>query len=344
MVPRSPLSIALLSALSTSAVMGAALYWGPWGNGARLAAEAIGIYMLIAFVVAFTVTFLLVRGFVQQRVDLIHRTMHEARGGRSARAPLGGEDLGEVDAEVSAWAVDKRAELSGLRERERYRREFIGNLAHELRTPIFNIQGYILTLLEGGLEDPKVNREFLERAGKGADRMVRIVEDLGMVSQLESGVLDMRLERTDLNGPVDQSIRDMRKRAAARNFTFRNEIGDDTFALADADRLEQVLGNLFTNALHYGREGGHCTVRAFDIGEQVLVEVADDGPGIAAEHLPRLFERFYRVGSSRARSEGGTGLGLAIVKHIVESHRGTITAASELGRGTTFSFTLPAAP
>lgn len=341
MQPRSPLRIALVTAVLTSVAVGLSLYLLAEAEDMDVSARTIGVVMLVSFFIPLGITFLVVKRYVQDRVDLLHRTVHEARRGRSKGTHIAGDDIGDVSNEVSAWAEGKYPEIKELRERERYRREFIGNLAHELRTPIFNIQGYILTLLEGGLEDPKVNRDFLQRADKGVERMIRIVEDLGLISAMESGVLDMRIDRMDLNIPVDTVIGDLRKKAAERGFSLINGIDGETWVMADMDRLEQVFGNILLNAINYGREGGTCTIRAFDTGEQVLVEAADDGPGIMPEHLPRLFERFYRVGSSRARNEGGSGLGLAIAKHIVESHGGTITAKSTQGKGTTFSFTLP---
>lgn len=302
-----------------------------------------GITGIAVFIASLVSAYFFVKWFVQERVDLIHRTMHEVRGGRAGSDKRGNDDLRAVDAEVSEWVGEKRSEISELRERERFRREFIGNLAHELRTPIFSIQGYILTLLEGGLEDPKVNRNFLQRAINGTDRMIRIVEDLDLITQLESGVIGIDAKRMDLKKLVDEMIGDLRISAAERQVALRNGIEEELWVMADRDRLAQVFANLFNNAIHYGHTGGTCTVLSFDIGEQVLVEVTDDGPGIAAEHLPRLFERFYRVGKSRSRNEGGSGLGLAIVKHIVEEHGGTISVKSVEGQGTTFDLTLPKA-
>ena len=293
------------------------------------------------FAVAFLASRLLVKRFVQERVELIHRTVHEARSGRGTTGAAPPPDLARVGEEVGAWAEEKRREVAELKERERFRREFIGNLAHELRTPIFSIQGYILTLLEGGLEDPKVNRSFLQRANAGTERMIRIVEDLDVIARLESGVLGTESGRMDLHAAVGEAMEELRKQAGARRMELRNGVAEETWVHADRDRVAQVFSNLLGNAIHYGREGGHCTVQAFDLGEQVLVEVADDGPGIAAEHLPRLFERFYRVGKSRARNEGGSGLGLAIVKHIVESHGGRLWAEPAPGGGACFYFTLP---
>jgi two-component system phosphate regulon sensor histidine kinase PhoR len=343
MAYRSTLRIALLIAVASSAVTALLLdlFLPQEALGGPL--PIIGITGLIVFIASFGSAYFLVKRFVQERVDLIHRTMNNARGGRAETVKRASDDLRAVDAEVNEWADEKRSEISDLRERERFRREFIGNLAHELRTPIFSIQGYILTLLEGGLEDPKVNRDFLQRAGNGTERMIRIVEDLDLITQLESGVIGIAAKRMDLKKLVDEMIDDLRIRAADRQVALRNGIGEELWVKADRDRLAQVFANLFNNAIHYGHTGGSCTVRAFDIGEQVLVEVADDGPGIPAEHLPRLFERFYRVGKSRARNEGGSGLGLSIVKHIVEGHHGTISVKSIEGQGTTFTLTLPKA-
>lgn len=340
---RSSFRIALVVAcISAMAAFGAIHLFtigpDPGGHWRIAVGSAIAV-----FITSGAVTFVVVDRYVKDRVDLIHRTMHEARGGRSEMGKRAEDDLSAVDMEVSAWAVEKRSEISELRERERFRREFIGNLAHELRTPIFSIQGYILTLLEGGLEDPKVNRTFLQRASSGTDRMIRIVEDLDLITQLESGVLPIAPKRMDLRKLVDEIVDDLRIRAAERKVTLVNGIEEEVWVRGDRDRLAQVFANLFTNSVHYVQEGGSCTVRVFDIGDQVLVEVVDDGPGIAEEHLPRLFERFYRVGKSRARNEGGSGLGLSIVKHIVEGHGGTISAKSTEGYGTTFNFTLPKA-
>jgi two-component system phosphate regulon sensor histidine kinase PhoR len=310
---------------------------------APLSAGRTGALAVVVFAAAFGSCWWLVKRFVQERVELIHRTVHEARSGHGVPSKVAGDALSAVDRDVGAWAEEKRKEVAGLRERERFRREFIGNLAHELRTPIFSIQGYILTLLEGGLEDPTVNRSFLQRANAGTERMVRIVEDLDAIARMESGVMGVQAVRMDLNTAVDGALGELAKQAHERGIRLRNDVREECWVLADPDRVAQLLANLVGNSIYYGKENGTCAVHAFDLGGQLLVEVADDGPGIAAEHLPRLFERFYRVGQSRARNEGGSGLGLAIVKHIVEAHGGTINVRSTEGKGTTFAFTLPKA-
>ncbi len=335
MVARSPLRIAWLVAI-TVAVLSAAVLW--WATGGRDPWLVLGLALLQGGVV-FGIGWFLIRRFIEERVDLIYRAIHEARKGQ-APSVMSADLFQAINADVSAWAREKHTEIIGLKERERFRREFIGNLAHELRTPIFNIQGYVLTLLEGGLEDPKVNRNFLERASHGVDRMINIVEDLELITQLESGVMSMSIDRMDLRTPVEESIEALEMKAAEKRFTLRDRMEEAVPVMGDHGRLVQVFNNLFTNAINYGREGGWCEVRAFDQGDRVLVEVSDNGIGIASEHWSRLFERFYRVGQSRARNEGGSGLGLSIVKHIVEGHGGTITVKSVEGEGTTFSFTL----
>ncbi len=291
---------------------------------------------------AYGISLFVVQRFIQARVNLILRAVHETRMAKSGgeRMDADADVLGELNREIADWADQRSTEIIELKEREQYRREFIGNLAHELKTPIFNIQGYILTLLEGGLEDPKVNRDFLNRASNGVDRLIKIVEDLDLITQLESGVMAMTIGRMDLRELVREVVDELEMQAREKGVRLVCALDEPLWVKADRDRLSQVFFNLFTNAINYGREGGVCEVRCFPLAEQVLVEVADDGIGISAEHLPRLFERFYRVGKSRSRHEGGSGLGLAIVKHIIESHGQSISVKSEEGKGTTFSFTV----
>lgn len=337
----TPRRAALLVALLTALAMGVVALVVALVDGAP--PPALLPAALVTVVVSYAATLFVVKRFIQERVSLILRRINDIRmtaGGRASGEP-DADVLGALDSEVTAWAGQRSEEITELKERERFRREFIGNLAHELKTPIFNIQGYILTLIEGGLEDAKVNRDFLNRASNGVDRLIKIVEDLDLITQLESGVMAMHVARMDLAQLVRELIDELEIQAREKQVRLVCAMSEPVWVMADRDRLSQVFLNLFTNAINYGRDGGRCEVRAFQLEDrQVLVEVADDGIGISAEHLPRLFERFYRVGKSRARHEGGSGLGLAIVKHIVESHGQSITVRSEEGRGTTFSFTL----
>ncbi|MBX2973120.1 MAG: sensor histidine kinase [Flavobacteriales bacterium] len=330
--------VALVVALGAGILIGLAALYGDQriGMGWSLA------IVVLLFGVAYGAVSYGIERFVNARIKLLYRTVHDLRRSRKAdaRIELKGDVLGQVHAEVSAWATERRTEIKELQEREAFRREFIGNLAHELKTPIFNIQGYILTLLEGGLEDQKVNRDFLNRASNGVDRLMKIVEDLDLITKLESGVMDMRIARMDLHELVADTIENMEILGKGREFTLVNELMQGTYVMADRNRMAQVFTNLFSNAINYGRQGGRCAVRSYPLDDRLLVEVSDDGLGIGVEHLPRLFERFYRVGRSRARNEGGSGLGLAIVKHIIDVHGGSITVKSVDGEGTTFAFTL----
>ena len=231
-----------------------------------------------------------------------------------------------------------------MRLQEEFRREFLGNLSHELKTPIFSIQGYILTLLEGGLEDENINRAFLERASKGVDRVTGIIEDLDLITRIESERLKLNLAPVNILSLAREIVESLEIKAQKRNVKLSldwKRIGSQEInVLCDRDKIGQVLSNIINNSINYGVENGHTEVRFFDLEDNILIEVSDDGVGIREEHLPRLFERFYRVDKSRARNEGGTGLGLAIVKHLVEAHGQTIDVRSTEGQGSTFSFTL----
>jgi two-component system, OmpR family, phosphate regulon sensor histidine kinase PhoR len=247
-----------------------------------------------------------------------------------------------VNRDVVNWAVKSRQEIDQLKNQEEYRKEFIGNVSHELKTPIFNIQGYILTLLEGGLEDEKINRDYLMRAERSVERMINIVEDLDTVTRLESRQLIMEFIRFDIN-EVAKEVAEMNDiTAGSKNIQIKikNRTDRPVLVYADKDRIRQVMNNLVVNSIKYGRQGGLTEIRWYDMEENILVEVSDNGIGIPSEHLPRLFERFYRVDKSRSRESGGSGLGLSIVKHILEAHNQTINVRSTKGAGSTFSFTL----
>jgi two-component system phosphate regulon sensor histidine kinase PhoR len=240
-----------------------------------------------------------------------------------------------------AWAEDRKDEIERLKKLEVYRKEFLGNVSHELKTPIFNIQGYVLTLLDGGLEDPSINRNYLERAEKSIDRMITIVDDLEAISQLETGELQIDQERFDIVALAKDVADAQEMKATARGIilTFPED-SKPIFVYGDRFRIRQVFVNLIVNSVKYGKEYGETKIRFYDVGENIVIEIADNGIGIEKQHLARLFERFYRVDKSRSREQGGTGLGLAIVKHIIEAHGQTINVMSTEGAGTVFTFTL----
>lgn len=288
-----------------------------------------------------------VNEFVYEKIRLIYKTIHNLKTPKSELKQRMQEDnyiLESVRTEVVSWAEKNQQEIQTLKDQEAYRRDFLGNVSHELKTPIFNIQGYIHTLLDGGLEDEEINRKFLKRADKSVERMISVVEDLDVISRLESGRLELNLQRINIVELVKEVIEMEEMKAEKRDISlkFNEKYDKPIYVMADGDQVRQVYINLIDNSIKYGSEGGAIKLRFYDMDENILCEVADDGPGIEEKHLPRLFERFYRVDKARDRHAGGTGLGLSIVKHIIEAHEQTINVRSIQGEnsGTTFSFTL----
>lgn len=300
------------------------------------------VVFLTSFVVSYGVIYLFLENLITSKIRLLYRVIHSNDSSyKEFEMDMNDDVLGETEKEVMKWGKIKSEEIEKLKEQEEFRREFLGNLAHELKTPIFSIQGYILTLLEGGLEDKKMNRIFLERANKGVDRMTRLVEDLDTVTEIESGRITLNQTSIELVGLI-QDILDSFEIKAKRKKVSLSLISDfdSKNVFCDKDKIEQVLINLINNSINYGSENGWTKVKLFDTEDHVLIEIADNGIGISKEHLSRLFERFYRVDKSRARHAGGTGLGLSIVKHIVEAHQQKIGVRSELGKGSVFYFSL----
>lgn len=301
--------------------------------------------LLLFFVVIYLFTGRVMENFILQKINPIYRTIHNisSAGTDKPLKELTGRDIiSEVEDEVKDWATDKSREIERLREMESYRKEFLGNVSHELKTPIFNIQGYILTLLDGGLDDATINRLYLQRTEKSINRMINIVEDLEAIARLETGELELNPGRFDMRRIVDDVVEAQELRAKRRNIKIHIQGQKEKPIWVEADKkwIYDVLTNLVVNSIHYGRENGRTEINFTEIGENILVEVTDNGIGIAERDIPRLFERFYRVDRSRSRDSGGTGLGLAIVKHIIEAHKQTVHVRSRLGEGSTFAFTL----
>ena len=234
-------------------------------------------------------------------------------------------------------------EINILKDQENYRREFLGNVSHELKTPLFTIQGYILTLIEGALKDKKVRGKYLRRSAKGVDRLISIVKDLDLITQFESGI--KTVDKTDFNiYELIENVYDLMEFESEKNNTkllINNKNITPVIVNADKERILQVLTNLIVNSIKYGKEGGYTEVKVEEYDkDRIIVRVKDNGEGIEDEHLPRLFERFYRIDKNRSRKKGGSGLGLSIVKHIIEAHQEQIFVESKIGQGTEFSFTL----
>lgn len=250
-----------------------------------------------------------------------------------------------VSLELNNWADDNDREILRLKEAEKFRKQYLGNVAHELKTPIFNIQGYISTLLDGALEDEEINRKYLERAERSVERMIAILGDLDTISRLDSDMNQMRPESFDLVALCKESAESAEMEASKKDIKLivkgADKLPSRCWVSADKFYIGQVLDNLIVNSIRYGKEGGTTKITCRDMLDKVLVEVEDDGIGIAKGDLPRVFERFYRTDKGRSREQGGTGLGLAIVKHIIENHGEKVSVRSELGVGSTFTFTLP---
>lgn len=243
--------------------------------------------------------------------------------------------------EESHSDTDRQTEINLLKANEKYRKEFLGNVSHELKTPIFNIQGYVYTLLEGGIDDKDINIRYLKKAKKNIKRLITIVEDLLTISKLETRELKLNLESFDIVKLIKEIFDLFETEKDKNNISLKLKTETEKlFVLADREFITEVLTNLISNSMLYGVAGGNTEVSAEEKGDKILISVTDNGIGIKEEHLKRIFERFFRVDKSRSKELGGTGLGLSIVKHIIDGHNESINVSSEIGRGTTFSFTL----
>jgi len=297
------------------------------------------------FIVSFVIINYSLEKFIYQKIKIIYKTIGQLKPGKKEeiKQKSKSEDVLEiVNQVVLDWNEEKQKEIDELKQMAKYRREFVGNVSHELKTPIFNIQGYILTLLDGGIDDPEINVKFLKKAKKSVNRMIAIVEDLEEINKLESGELKLKKETFDLLELTREVVEflEMKAEEFKAEITIRSPFRAAK-VLADKRRIRQVLINLIDNAIKYGNQGNNLIkISFYDFHDNYLVEVSDNGIGIPEENLPRIFERFYRTDFSRSREKGGSGLGLAIVKHIIEAHQQTITVRSDFGKGTTFSFTL----
>ena len=296
----------------------------------------LGVSLILIFI------FITIAGFFfSSRIRAISKKIKQQRSLSNVKKNTGSA-LNELEHETEQWIAERKDELERLQDLENYRKEYLGNVSHELKTPIFNIQGYISTLLDGGIDDPKVNREFLLKAEKSVDRMIAIIDDLQTITQLEKGELELEVERFDIVALVKDIIDAQELRAREKNISLEltGNPKQTVFVLADRFRIRQALVNLVVNSVRYGKENGNTMIKVSDTGHKVIVEVSDNGIGIAKENLSRIFERFYRVDKSRSREMGGTGLGLSIVKHIIEAHSQNIEVMSTEGAGSVFSVSL----
>lgn len=303
--------------------------------------ESLLIFALICYILAFFVIQLRIEHFIYKRVKAVYDsvTLLDASSLQEQRVTT---DMATLTKEVEKFARDKKIEIESLKGRENYRKEFMGNVSHELKTPLFTVQGYILTLLDGALKDKKVRKKYLKRASKGVDRLIYIVNDLDMITKLETGDLHLYKEGFDIVEVVKNVFELIEMKAQKKEISLSfDKKHPPVLVRADKERIQQVLTNLIVNSIKYGKKGGTTEVSIEDLPQQkVLVRVTDNGEGIDNVHITRLFERFYRVDKSGSRQEGGSGLGLSIVKHIIEAHDEKIYVESDYGVGSEFSFTL----
>ena len=297
----------------------------------------LSIPFIIFFLVLFFIIYLVLRNFFYQRIRVVYKNIYKNKKVSDIRDL----DINRVEQEAEQWANAKEEELNAYKKDQNYRREFIGNVSHELKTPIFNIQGYVETLIDGGLDDEEINLKYLQRANKSIERMINIIDDLEVISRLETELDQLDYQHFNIINLINEVFDAFEIMAKDMNIKLKivNEAGSNLVS-ADPAKIQQVFFNLISNSIKYGKKNGTTYVKLFDMDEKILIEVVDDGIGIAQESLSRLFERFYRVDKDRSREIGGTGLGLSIVKHILEGHNQKINVESKLGYGTKFSFIL----
>jgi two-component system phosphate regulon sensor histidine kinase PhoR len=307
-------------------------------------------YLLISFGISFVTSFLvfyyLLEKYIYTKIKLIYKLIHNLKLGKDLKEALGeyvsSDPINDVENEVKEWAGAKKKEIDLLKKQEQFRREFLSNVSHEFKTPLFAIQGYIETLQDCLTDDPEMAMKFLKKAENNVERLSYLINDLDSISKLETGEIPINYEKFDFV-PLAKEVMEGLEDSAANHhikLSFKEKYTTPTIVNADREKVRQILINLLQNSLKYGKDNGSTAIKIFELHDQFLIEVTDDGIGIEEKHLNRLFERFYRIDSHRSRKEGGTGLGLSIVKHILEAHQQTISVRSTPNIGTTFAFTL----
>ncbi len=331
---RSSLYISVILLILSLLLFGYFSFWNYWA--------VLAIAIAVVFAVSFLVIQYRVEEFIYKRIKKIYDDVTLLESTSFASRPIT-TDMATLTAEIEKFAKDKRIEIDTLKIREEYRKDFLGNVSHELKTPLFTVQGYILTLLDGAMEDKKVRKKYLQRANKGVERLIYIVKDLDLITKLEAGDLSLEISTFDIVELI-KSVFELLEMKASRKqiaLTFDMEYREPIYVKGDREKIQQVITNLVVNSIKYGHPDGTTEVSVENlIKNKVIVRVTDNGEGIPEAHLPRIFERFYRIGKSGSRKEGGSGLGLAIVKHIIEAHGEKIYVESVVDVGSEFSFTL----
>lgn len=300
----------------------------------------------ITLIISFVTFYILLEKYIYSKIKIIYKLIHNLKLGRDLRDALGehvsADPINDVETEVKEWARQKKSEIDDLRKQEKFRRDFLSNISHEFKTPLFAIQGYIDAIMEDEFEDTDMAKQFLEKASKNVDRLSYLIKDLDEISKLETGEMPINYSKFKINDLIKEVFESLELKAKDHHIklVFKQKYDEAIMVNADREKIRQVLVNLIDNSFKYGKEDGNTAVSVFELHDQVLIEVTDDGIGIEEKYLPRLFERFFRTDTSRSRQIGGSGLGLAIVKHIIEAHQQTINVRSTDGLGSTFGFTL----
>ena len=305
------------------------------------------VTFVILFIIAYLLTDFVIQRFIYRKIKLIYKFIYQTKATKREefyyKTILPQKSMEEVSEDVEKWAEQRKEEIEMLKRNEAYRKEFLQNLSHEFKTPVFAIQGYVDTLLDGALEKQEVNRKFLENASRNVDRLVNLIDDLDEISRLESGEVVLQKSNYVIQDLIREVFESLSIKATNKNARCSIKKGCESpiTVFADKEKTRQVLINLVDNAIKYGKQNGIIEASVYNTdGKNILVEISDDGFGIAEEHLPRIFERFYRTDYGRSRNIGGTGLGLAICKHIVEADGHSIHVRSKVDIGTTLGFTL----
>lgn len=313
----------------------------------NLKIQAFSYFIIFGFSLIFAILFIrvVIQKFFLRKIKVIYRIINSSQDYKvgASTDPLNEERSFEhIEEEVAEWANTTRNEIKSLKSLETYRKNYVGNISHELKTPIFAIQGFLHTLIEGGIYDENINLKYLERAAANTDRLKTIVDDLDMISKLEQNAELLHFESFDMLNLVREVVSELQIHSEERNISvsIKEPINFSTQVIADLSTIRKVLTNLIINSIKYGKEGGTTKIGFYDMDESILIEVSDNGIGISEEHFKHLFDRFYRVDHSRSRMMGGSGLGLSIVKHIIEAHKQKINVRSTVDVGSTFGFTL----
>jgi two-component system phosphate regulon sensor histidine kinase PhoR len=337
----SPQQLSALTALGLSIPIAAGVYWFRpvwWIAAIALVVIFLGCYGLILYTL---------QTFIYRKIKLIYKFIYQTKASKREefyyKNLLPQKSIDEVREDVENWAEQRKAEIELLQQNEAYRKEFLQNLSHELKTPIFAIQGYVDTLLGGALENTEVNKKFLQSASRNIDRLVNLVGDLDAISKLEMGEQLLILESFTIQDLIKEVYESLSIKADEKEIKciIKKGCEQPLTVYADKEKIRQVLINLVDNAIKYGKQNGIIESSFYKVdGARVLIEISDDGAGIPEEHLNRIFERFYRTDMARSRKVGGSGLGLSICKHIIEAHGQSIHVRSKIDVGSTFGFTL----